>query len=124
MTTPENPQRQPIQIEREDVVTMRHVAYPLQHHQFLQLTKIYSFIAIWAHSFFAGTGVFLVTILAKLIDKHKFGGTSEVSSLEWITLGILTVLVLVFEAINFLVPSDKKTVTKTIQSHFDKFGNY
>lgn len=123
MTTVDSQRKEPIQIDRETVVTMRHVTFPLRQDQFLRLTKIHSFVAIWAHSFFAGTGVFLVTIAARLIDKHAFSGTSTVSSLEWVTLGILGTLVLVFEGINYCLPSEKKKMAKTIQEHFDTYEN-
>jgi len=102
---------------------MLHVTFPLRQHQFLRLTKVPSFVGVWAHSFFAGTGVFLVTIIARLIDARFFAGTSTVSSLEWITLGILVVLVLIFEAINFFVPSERKKMTRDIQTYFDTHEN-
>ena len=123
MTTVDSQRKEPIQIDRKTVVTMQYVTFPLRQDQFLRLTKIHSFVAIWAHSFFAGTGVFLVTIAARLIDKHAFNGTSTVSSLEWVTLGILGALVLVFEGINYCLPSEKNKMAKTIQEHFDTYEN-
>ena len=123
MTTADSPREEPIQIDRKTVVTMQHVTFPLRQDQFLRLTKIHSFVAIWAHSFFAGTSVFLVTIAARLIDKSAFNSTSSVSSLEWVTLGILGVLVLVFEGINYWWPSEKKKMAKTIQECFDNYEN-
>jgi len=123
MTAANTARREPIQVDRDAVVTMQQVTFPLQQHQFLRLTKIHSFVGIWAHSFFAGTGVFLVTIVARLIDAHYFNGSSYVSSLEWITLGILCLLVLVFEGINFLIPSERKKMAKSIQSYFDTHEN-
>jgi len=122
--TDQNPPRQvPIQVDRDSVVTMLHVTFPLRQHQFVRLTKVPSFLGIWAHSFFAGTGVFLVTIVARLVDHKYFDGTSSVSSLEWITLGILSILVVVFEAINFFVPSERKKMTLQIQLYFDTHEN-
>ena len=121
MTTPDQPRKEPIQLDRDAVVTMQHVTFSLRQHQFLLLTKVPSFIGIWAHSFFAGTGVFLVTIIARSIDSRFFGGASAVSSLEWITLGILCILVLIFEVINFCVPSEKKKMTQHIQWYFDTY---
>lgn len=64
-----------------------------------------------------------MTIAARIIDKHAFNGTSTVSSLEWVTLGILGVLVLVFEGINYWLPSEKKKMAKAIQEHFDNYEN-
>jgi len=123
MTTLDPPRKEPIQVDRDAVVTMQHVTFSLRQDQFLRLTKVPSFVGIWAHSFFAGTGVFLVTIVARFIDARFFGGISTVSSLEWITLGILCVLVLIFEAINFCVPSERKKMTRLIQSYFDTHEN-
>lgn len=123
MTAPDAPRREPIQVNRDAVVTMQHVTFPLQQHQFLRLTKIPSFVGIWAHSFFAGTGVFLVTIVARLIDARYFNGASTVSSLEWITLGILGLLVLIFEGINFSIPSERQKMVRAIQSYFDTHEN-
>jgi hypothetical protein len=123
MTAADRPRRESIQVDRDAVVTMQHVTFSLQQHQFLRLTKIPSFVGIWAHSFFAGTGVFMVTIIARLIDARYFNGASAVSSLEWVTLGILGLLVLIFEGINFYIPSERKKMVRTIQSYFDKHEN-
>lgn len=123
MTAPDTPRREPIQVDREAVVTMQHVTFPLQQHQFLRLTKIPSFVGIWAHSFFAGTGVFLVTIVARLIEAKYFNGALTVSSLEWTTLGILGLLVLIFEGINFSIPSERQKMVRTVQSYFDTHEN-
>ena len=123
MTTADTSRNEPIQIARDSVVTMQHVTFSLRQDQFLRLTKIYSFVAIWAHTFFAGTGLFLVTIAARLIDKHAFGGTSSVGAVDWITLGILCVLVLALEGINYCLPSEKKKMEKIIQDYFDTHEN-
>ncbi len=114
---------EPITVGRDDVVQTQRNPYLLHHHEFLQLTKIHSFLAIWAHSFFAGTGVFLVTIIARLVDNRHFDGTSVISRLEWITLGILVLVVLVFEGAVWFAPSAKKKTIKNIQRHFDRFEN-
>jgi hypothetical protein len=123
MTKLDQPRKEPIQVDRDTVVTMLHVTFPLRQHQFLRLTRVPSFVGVWAHSFFAGTGVFLVTIIARLIDVKYLRGTSTVSSLEWITLGILSGLVLIFEAINFFIPSERKKMTQHIRSYFDTHEN-
>jgi len=123
MTVADTPRREPIQVDRDAVVTMQHVTFPLQQHQFLRLTKIPSFVGIWAHSFFAGTGVFMVTIVARLIDVRYFDGALTVSSLEWITLGILCLLVVIFEGIYFSIPSERKKMVRAIQSYFDIHEN-
>ncbi len=114
---------EPIIVSRDDVVQTQRNPYLLHHHELLQLTKIHSFLAIWAHSFFAGTGVFLVTIIARLVDNRYFEGTSVISRLEWIILGILVLVVLVFEGVVWFAPSAKKKTIKKIQGHFDRFEN-
>src|SRR5699024_8451386 len=119
MTEQEEPRQEPIQVDRDAVVEMPQVTFPLRQHQFVRLTKIPSFIGIWAHSFFACTGVFLATVLARFIDYRYFGGTSTVSSLEWITLVLLCCLVLIFESINYFVPSERKKMEHHIQAYFD-----
>ena len=96
----------PIVINRNEVVKTLETAYLLHDGDFLRLTKIPSFVAIWAHSFFAGTSVFLVTLVAKLIDHKYFGSTTSVSTLEWITLVILIVLAIIFELINWYWTSE------------------
>lgn len=111
---------EPIVINRNEVVQTRETPYLLLDGDFLRLTKIHSFVAIWAHSFFAGTGVFLVTLAAKLIDHKYFSSTTSVSTLEWITLGILIVLTVIFEFINWFVPSEKKKTMKQIEAFFEK----
>lgn len=111
---------EPIVINRDEVVQTRETPYLLHDGDFLRLTKIPSFVAIWAHSFFAGTGVFLVTLIAKLIDHKYFGSTTSVSTLEWITLGILIVLAIIFELINWCVPSEKRQIMTRIEAFFKK----
>lgn len=111
---------EPIVINRDEVVQTRETPYLLHDGDFLRLTKIPSFVAIWAHSFFAGTGVFLVTLIAKLFDHNYFGSSTSVSTLEWTTLGILIVLVIIFELINWCVPSEKKQIMKRIEAFFEK----
>jgi hypothetical protein len=121
MTEQQNPRREPVWVDRNDVVQTSHNPYLLHYHEFQSLTKIHSFLAIWAHSLFAGTGIFLVTIVARLVEKHLFGGSSNVSALEWITFGILVVLVLIFEGLILLVPSERKKTAQKIQKHFDRY---
>ncbi|MEK6775493.1 MAG: hypothetical protein AABY87_01265 [bacterium] len=109
-----------IVINRSEVVQTRETPYLLHDGDFLRLTKIPSFVAIWAHSFFAGTGVFFVTLIAKLIDHNYFSAATSVSTLEWITFVILITLVIIFELINWRVPSDKKKTMKKIEAFYEK----
>ena len=111
---------EPIVIPRNEVVKTLETPYLLHDGDFLRLTKIPSFITIWAHSFFAGTGVFFVTLLAKLIDHKYFNASTSVSTLEWITLEILISLAIIFELINWKVPSEKKKTVKRIQEFYNK----
>ncbi len=121
MTEQQDPNKEPIHVDRDDVVQTPHNPYLLRYHEFQSLTKIHSFLTIWAHTFFAGTGIFLVTIVARLVEKHLFGGSSNISHLEWITLGILVVLVLILEGLTSLVPSQRKKTANKIQKHFDRY---
>lgn len=109
-----------IVIDRREVVQTLETPFLLHDGDFLRLTKIPSFVTIWAHSFFAGTGVFFVTLIAKLIDHKYFSATTAVSTLEWITFAILITLAIIFEFINWCVPSDKKKTMKKIEAFYEK----
>ena len=109
-----------IVIDRNEVVKTPEAAYLLHDGDFLRLTKIHSFVAIWAHSFFAGTGIFLITLIAKLIDHKYFNSNTSVSTLEWITLAILVALAIIFELIYWKVPSEKKKTIKRIEAFYKK----
>lgn len=115
-------QTEPVVVDRKTVVNTQEPAYLLRDGDFLRLTKIHSFIAIWAHSFFAGTGVFLVTLVAKLLDNKYFETTSTVTNLEWITLAILIWLAIIFELIYWCAPSEKKKAIKKIEQYFNEHG--
>lgn len=62
----------------------------------------------------------MVTIVARLIDHNWFQGTSSVSTMEWITLAILIILVLLFEGLVWKLPSERKQTEKKIQTYFDE----
>jgi hypothetical protein len=113
-------QKQTITVAKDEVVCTEATPFLLHEADFLRLTKIHSFVSIWAHSFFAGTGVFLITVVAKLLDHKYFNGPAAVTSLEWITLCVLVVLAVIFELLHFLLPSDKKKTIKKIKQHFDE----
>ena len=113
---------EPVVIDRNDVVKTADPKYLLGDGDFLRLTKIHSFIAIWAHSFFAGTGVFLVTLVAKLVNHNYFDAQTSPSTLDWITLVILTVLAIIFEWIYWKMPSEKKKTIKKIEVFFNEHG--
>jgi H+/Cl- antiporter ClcA len=114
--------REPLVIARGEVVKTQEPVFPLRDGDFLRLTKIHSFIAIWAHSFFAGTGVFLVTLVAKLVDHKYFSASTSVSTLEWITLVILLVLAIIFEIIYWKFPSEKRKTIEKIEEYFKEHG--
>jgi hypothetical protein len=95
-----------------------HTPYPLEESDFLKLTKVTSFIPIWAHTFFTGTAVFLITVVAKWLDNKYWNGTNEISNIEWITLIILAVLAVLFEIAYFCWPTEKKTTIEKIDQHF------
>ena len=97
-----------------------HIPYPLEHSDFLKLTKITSFVPIWAHSFFAGTSVFCLTVISKWIDNRYFNGHSNISSTELITLALLAFLAVIFEVLYFVLPSEKKKTIKKIEKHFEE----
>jgi len=97
-----------------------HIPYPLEHSDFLKLTKITNFVPIWAHSFFAGTSVFGLTIISKWIDNKYFNGSNNISNIEIITLVILAVLAVTFEVLYFILPSEKKKTIKKIEKHFEE----
>ena len=99
---------EPIVVDKNEVVNTVQPNYLLSDGDFLRLTKIHSFIAIWAHGFFAGTSVFLVTLIAKVINHKYFDATTSVTSLEWITLAILFLLAIIFELIYWFSPSERK----------------
>lgn len=96
-----------------------HTPYPLEDSDFLKITKVTSFIPIWAHSFFTGTAVFLITVFAKWLDNTYWGGTNDISKTEIITLCVLGVLALAFEAIYLCSPSEKKKTIAKIAKHFE-----
>jgi hypothetical protein len=97
-----------------------HTPYPLEESDYLKLTKVTSFVPIWAHTFFTGTAVFVLTVLAKWIDNQYFGGKNNISNTEFITLLILAILAIAFEILHYCVPSDKKKTIKKIDHHFQE----
>ena len=111
----------PITVPRDTVIKTEEAPFLLREEDFLRLTKIHGFVSIWAHTFFAGTGVFLVTLIAKLVDNKFFGAPNGVTSFDWITLSILTVLVVAFEGLHLWLPSEKKKIMRRIQKHFDTY---
>lgn len=121
MTNNQEIKKEPIQMDRGDVVQTPHIPYILPYHEFQSLTKIPSFLTIWAHTFLTGFGIFLVKIGAVIIEKKWFEGTSDISTAELITLGVLGALAVIFEFINFFVSSERKKMTKKIQNHFDTY---
>ncbi len=44
--------------------------YHLEEADFLRLTKIVSFLPIWAHTLLAGTGIYLLNLAARLLDEY------------------------------------------------------
>lgn len=115
---PNKVQNTTVRIGKDEVVTTEAKPFLLHDADFLRLTKLRSFISIWAHSFFAGTGIFLVTLAAKFVDHRYYRGTEDVTAREWITFWILAVLVLVFEGLHLLLPSDRKKTIAKIKKHF------
>lgn len=96
-----------------------HVPFPLESSDFLKLTKVNSLLPIWAHAFFTGTSVFIITVFAKWANHKYFSGIEEVSSTELLTLGILVVFALIFEGLYLCLPSEKKKTISRIESHFE-----
>jgi hypothetical protein len=97
-----------------------HMPYPLEDSDFLKITKVTSFIPIWAHTFFTGTAIFLITLIAKWLANTYWHGTNDISTMEIITLIILGMLALVFEVLYFCLPSDKKKTIAKISKYFDE----
>ncbi|WP_413189863.1 hypothetical protein [Psychrobacter sp. AT9] len=107
-----------------------HTPFPLENSDFLKLTKVNSLLPIWAHTFFTGTSVFSITVLAKWINHKYLNGIETVSSTEIITLVILVALALAFEGLYLMLPSEKKVTIAKIAKHFKEntpkaagFGN-
>jgi hypothetical protein len=113
---------EPLVVNKLDVIHTVEPVYKLKFSDFLCLTKIHSFIAIWAHSFFAGTGVFLVTLLAKFINCKFFDDPNSVTTLEWITLSILIFLAVIFELAYWKFPSERKKTIKKLELFFNQHG--
>lgn len=96
-----------------------HIPYPLENSDFLKITKVNSLLPIWAHAFFTGTSVFVITITAKWINHNYFEGLETVSTTEIITLTILGIFALVFEGLYLFLPSEKKKTIAKISKHFE-----
>jgi hypothetical protein len=118
VSTPVTKRDKPITVPEGTVIQVVVPVFPLHDGDFLRLTKVRSFTSIWAHSFFAGTGVWGVTLLAKFVDHKYFNGSGAVTHLEWVTLSILVILVVFFEALHLMLPSEKKKILKKIRAHF------
>lgn len=114
--------KEPITLDRNDVIQTKQIPYLLHEGDYLRLTKIHSFLPIWAHSLFAGMSIYLINLLAKYISHNYFNSTENVSFTEWITLAIIFILVLIFESLYFFLPSDKKKTIKIIDEHFKKYN--
>ncbi len=97
-----------------------HIPYPLEYSDFLKLTKITNFVPIWAHSFFAGTGVFALTLVSKWIDNKYFHASNDITHIEIITLVLLIILAIIFEILYFTLPSEKDKTIKKIEKHFEE----
>ena len=107
-----------------------HTPFPLENSDFLKLTKVNSLLPIWAHTFFTGTSVFCITILAKWINHKYFNGIETVSNTDWLTLVILIIFALIFEGLYMTLPSERKKTLLKIEKHFKEnepkaagFGN-
>ncbi len=107
-----------------------HTPFPLENSDFLKLTKVNSLLPIWAHTFFTGTSVFSITVLAKWINHKYLNGIETVSNTEFLTLVILVVFALIFESLYMILPSEKKETVSKIKKHFEEnkpkaagFGN-
>ena len=117
-----------IQISRDGIyrgLTV-HTPYPLEADEFLKLTKVNNLLPIWAHTFFTGTSLFLITFLAKVLDNKYLSGTNKylsgtntITNVELITLGVLVALAIIFEILYFCAPSAKKNTLKVIEKHFE-----
>ena len=108
-----------VQLDRDTVFGTFRIPYPLGEADYLRLTKIQSFIPIWAHGLFAGTAVFFVALIAKVIDNKYFEGIEPVENVEWITLGILVILAIGFEILNYKVPTERRKVMRKVANHFE-----
>jgi hypothetical protein len=119
--TEEKQQTQTVQISADGIYrgASVHTPYPLEESDFLKITKVTSFIPIWAHTFFTGTAVFLITVVAKWLDNTYWRGTNDISKTEIITLSILGCLAVAFEALYICWPSDKKKTIVKISKHFE-----
>lgn len=109
---------EPIVVDRHAVIHTQRRVYKLHSDEFLKLTKLPSFLAIWAHGFFAGTGVFALTVFSRWIDRKYFRGNSPIENWEWILLIALVALVGILELMVFIFPSERKRVTKNIECYF------
>jgi hypothetical protein len=95
-----------------------HIPFPLESSDFLKLTKVNSLLPIWAHAFFTGTIVFIITVFAKWADRKYFSGVEDVSGTELLTLAILVVFAVILEVLYLFLPSEKKRMVSKIESHF------
>jgi hypothetical protein len=114
------PTRRPriVLVSKESLVRTEATPFLLHDGDFLRLTKLHSFVSIWAHTFFAGTGLFFVTLCAKWVDTRYYGGQYGITSFDWITLTILTFLAVIFELLHLFWPSERKKTIKKIRAHF------
>ena len=113
---------EPILVDRDAVIHTQRRVYTLHSDEFLKLTKIPSFLAIWAHSFFAGTGVFALTVLSRWVDQRYFDGQATIERWEWFLLIALIGLVATLEGLVFLLPSERKQLTRKIERYFKDDG--
>ena len=109
-------------VHRDAVIHTQQRVYKLRSDEFLKLTRIPSVLAIWAHGFFAGTGVFALTVFSRWIERKYFGGQSQIDQWEWILLALLVVLVILLEILVYKWPSERKKITKKIEGYFDDNG--
>ena len=116
------PRDETVKISSDGVfrVASVHMPYPLESSDFLKLTKVNSLLPIWAHTFFTGTSVFVITVASKWTSHKYFSGTEEVSTTEIITLITLVIFALTFEGLYLLLPSEKKRTIAKIKKHFEE----
>ncbi|MDF4211066.1 hypothetical protein P2W50_30915 [Pseudomonas protegens] len=91
--------------------------YPLSAADYMQLKNGWVSVHGWALNFGFATFGYALSIFPKIFSLF-LGGNEVVNKGEWVTLGLGGGVALVLYLLGFFLPSDKKTIMKSISDHF------
>lgn len=105
--------------ERKDVYMLEQ-PYALRGEDFLRLTKIPSFLAIWAHTLASGAAIYISRLVILHFVAVSNEDVSPVSDAEWIFVYVLAAAVVILQFVNLIWPNERNKTKKKIQRYFEE----